>query len=179
MCVQFTFLSISKANDNRIESIEKFDDVKNVSVKNMPLQKTPKSDNQDKLSGNDVYAYCRYIWNNVYWLASLVIGLGFFNLLLLHHFDLRLQMLCARMRIACCSMIYRKVNFILNSQILCMDLKSELFLKQSLRLSSLAASKTGSGYLVNLMSNDVSRLERGFIYVHYIWILPFQVGLTS
>lgn len=43
-----------------------------------------------------------------------------------------------------------------------------------MRLSALAASQTGSGYLVNLMSNDVARLDRGFQFVHYIWILPLQ-----
>lgn len=48
--------------------------------------------------------------------------------------------------------------------------------KQSLRLSALSANRTGSGYLVNLMSNDVSRLDRGFLFVHYIWILPLQVA---
>lgn len=47
---------------------------------------------------------------------------------------------------------------------------------QSLRLSALSASTTGSGYLVNLMSNDVGRLDRGFLFVHYIWILPLQVS---
>lgn len=38
----------------------------------------------------------------------------------------------------------------------------------------MAASKTGSGYLVNLMSNDVARLDRSTVYLHYIWILPIQ-----
>lgn len=49
-------------------------------------------------------------------------------------------------------------------------------LRQGLRLSALSASKTGSGYLVNLLSNDVGRLDMGFIFAHYIWILPFQVS---
>lgn len=47
---------------------------------------------------------------------------------------------------------------------------------QGLRLSALSASRTGSGYLVNLLSNDVGRLDMGFLFAHYIWILPFQVG---
>lgn len=46
---------------------------------------------------------------------------------------------------------------------------------KGLRLSALSASKTGSGYLVNLLSNDVGRLDMGFIFAHYIWILPIQV----
>lgn len=48
---------------------------------------------------------------------------------------------------------------------------------KGLRLSALSASKTGSGYLVNLLSNDVGRLDMGFIFAHYIWILPFQVSM--
>lgn len=46
-----------------------------------------------------------------------------------------------------------------------------------MRLSALSASQTGSGYLVNLLSNDVARLDRGFIFCHYIWILPIQVRI--
>lgn len=56
------------------------------------------------------------------------------------------------MRIACCSVIYRK----------------------TLRMSKRAAGQTSAGNVVNLLSNDVSRLDYGFIYVHFIWILPFQ-----
>lgn len=56
------------------------------------------------------------------------------------------------MRIACSSAIYRK----------------------SLRMSKRAATQTSAGNVVNLLSNDVSRLDYGFIFVHYIWILPIQ-----
>lgn len=47
-------------------------------------------------------------------------------------------------------------------------------LLQSIRLSASAASQAGAGHLVNLMSNDVSRLSRANAFVHYIWILPVQ-----
>lgn len=46
-----------------------------------------------------------------------------------------------------------------------------------MRLSALSAGRTGSGFLINLMSNDVSRLDMGFIFCHYVWILPFQVSI--
>lgn len=41
-------------------------------------------------------------------------------------------------------------------------------------MSKRAAGQTSAGNVVNLLSNDVSRLDYGFIYVHFIWILPFQ-----
>lgn len=61
------------------------------------------------------------------------------------------------MRIACCSLIYRK----------------------TLRLSKKTAGSTPAGYLVNLLSNDVNRLDYGFIFIHYIWILPLQAALIT
>lgn len=50
---------------------------------------------------------------------------------------------------------------------------------QTLRLSKKSASHTPAGYLVNLLSNDVSRLDYGFIYAHYVWILPLQSCLVA
>lgn len=38
----------------------------------------------------------------------------------------------------------------------------------------MAASRTGQGYLVNLMSNDVARFDFLLSYANYIWILPPQ-----
>lgn len=32
---------------------------------------------------------------------------------------------------------------------------------------------------MNLMSNDVNRLDQGFAYAHYVWILPFQSLLVT
>lgn len=50
---------------------------------------------------------------------------------------------------------------------------------QTLRLSKKSSSHTGAGYIVNLLSNDVSRLDYGFIYAHYVWILPLQSALIA
>lgn len=66
--------------------------------------------------------------------------------------DLRQRLVGARMRIACSAAIYRK----------------------SLRMSKRAITQTSAGNVVNLLSNDVSRLDYGFIFVHFIWILPIQ-----
>lgn len=92
------------------------------------------------------------IWGDVNCLAAVLIIGTLIGCFLNHHVDLRQRLLGARMRIACCSLIYRK----------------------TLRLSKKTAGTTPAGYLVNLLSNDVNRLDYGFIYIHWIWILPFQ-----
>lgn len=66
--------------------------------------------------------------------------------------ELRQRFVGAQMRIACSSAIYRK----------------------TLRMSKRAVTQTSAGNVVNLLSNDVGRLDYGFIYVHFIWILPIQ-----
>lgn len=105
----------------------------------------------------DIEAWFVDIWNDVNWLGVMIVVLCLLGILFSHHSDLRQRMVGARMRIACCSLIYRK----------------------TMRLSKKSAGRTAAGYLVNLLSNDVSRLDYGFIYIHYVWILPFQSCLVA
>jgi len=56
------------------------------------------------------------------------------------------------MRVGLCSMIYRK----------------------ALRLSQSALGDTTAGHVVNLMSNDVGRLDLATIFVHYLWVGPLE-----
>jgi ATP-binding cassette, subfamily C (CFTR/MRP), member 4 len=100
----------------------------------------------------DITVFIKYAWWDVRWLSSLLILMILITCFLTHHSDLRQRMVGARMRIACCSLIYRK----------------------TLKMSKKAAGQTAAGYLVNLLSNDVSRLDYGFIYMHYVWVLPLQ-----
>ncbi|XP_001843089.2 probable multidrug resistance-associated protein lethal(2)03659 [Culex quinquefasciatus] len=100
--------------------------------------------------------YISYVWNDAYWLAGILVALTLLSCFCSHHSDLRQRLVGARMRIACCSMIYRK----------------------TLRMSKKAAGQTPAGYLINLLSNDVSRLDYGFIFLHYVWVLPFQAIFT-
>lgn len=92
------------------------DDVKNESIKNTFPAASSRSERHDELRLNftraDFYIFVEHVWNDVYWLANLVIWMEFTGTMLNHHFDLRLQMAGARMRIACCSLMYRKVNLI-------------------------------------------------------------------
>ncbi|KAI9580171.1 hypothetical protein GQX74_000164, partial [Glossina fuscipes] len=49
-----------------------------------------------------------FIWNVVHWLGAIRICSTLLGCFLIHHMDLRQRLLGARMRIACCSLIYRK-----------------------------------------------------------------------
>ncbi|CAH2267216.1 jg2944 [Pararge aegeria aegeria] len=57
------------------------------------------------------------------------------------------------MKIACSSLIYRKV----------------------LRMSQLSIGEVAAGKLVNLLSNDVARFDMAFMFLHYLWLVPLQL----
>ncbi|XP_025836971.1 probable multidrug resistance-associated protein lethal(2)03659 [Agrilus planipennis] len=90
-------------------------------------------------------------------LSSGVILLAFMNILIAHHAGIGCLRIGMRVRIACCSLIYRKL----------------------LRLNRVSASKTSAGQMVNLLSNDVSRFDMVLLYFHYIWLTPIQVVLGA
>ncbi|EDW47093.1 GM21118 [Drosophila sechellia] len=60
---------------------------------------------------------------------------------------------CFKMRVAMGSMIFRK----------------------ALRLTKGALGDTTSGHVVNLISNDIPRLDSALYFVHYLWVGPLQV----
>lgn len=95
------------------EAIEPLDDVRNESVKFLPPP-VHKSDKEEELRLNftraDFEHMMVHVWNDTYWLAHMVVWMSVLSFLLSHHYDLRLQMVGARMRIGCCSLIYRKVG---------------------------------------------------------------------
>lgn len=57
-----------------------------------------------------------------------------------------------KIRVGICSLIYRK----------------------ALKLTRASMSRVGPGQIVNLMSNDVLRLDNAPMYLHYLWISPLQ-----
>lgn len=118
----------------------------------------------------------QYIWNDVNFLGAILVTSTLIGCFLIHHVDLRQRLMGARMRIACCSLIYRKVyiyQLLPKTHITYIV----IYIKppfQTISLSMKSAGQTPAGYLINLLSNDVNRLDYGFIFVHWIWILPLQ-----
>ncbi|XP_033349715.1 probable multidrug resistance-associated protein lethal(2)03659 isoform X1 [Bombus vosnesenskii] len=63
-----------------------------------------------------------------------------------------------KVRVACCTLIYRKI----------------------LRLSnSVLENETSVGQMINFLSNDVNRLDYFVIAIHYLWIGPLQVFVIA
>lgn len=36
--------------------------------------------------------------------------------------------------------------------------------------------ETAAGKVVNILSNDLQRFDFAFLFMHYIWIIPLQLG---
>ncbi|XP_068991531.1 ATP-binding cassette sub-family C member 4-like [Neodiprion pinetum] len=84
--------------------------------------------------------------------ATILILLILSNVFIAQHAILRNQEIGMRVRVACCSMIYRKL----------------------LRLDLASVDKIAAGRVANLISNDVARFDYVMSYLHYIWIMPLQ-----
>ncbi|XP_057563173.1 LOW QUALITY PROTEIN: ATP-binding cassette sub-family C member 4-like [Hippopotamus amphibius kiboko] len=78
---------------------------------------------------------------------------------ILHHFYFcHIQRVGMRLRIAMCHMIYHK----------------------ALRLSNVAMGKTTTGQIVNLLSNDVNKLDQVTMFLHFLWVGPLQaIAVTT
>ncbi|XP_076243257.1 ATP-binding cassette sub-family C member 4 [Calliopsis andreniformis] len=79
------------------------------------------------------------------------------SIFVLHHSERLSQQLGMKMRVACSSLVYRKI----------------------LRLSKSALTQTTSGQVVNLLSNDVSRFDELCYVLHFIWITPLQIIIVG
>lgn len=92
-----------------------------------------------------------------YFYATAVVAASAFNVMLMHPYLLSQLHLGMKMRVAMCSMIYRK----------------------SLRLSKNALGETTVGQVVNLLSNDVGRLDLAIIFLHFLWVGPLETIIVT
>ncbi|KAK9869834.1 hypothetical protein WA026_003563 [Henosepilachna vigintioctopunctata] len=74
------------------------------------------------------------------------------TVLMFHPYMLGVCHLGMKLRVACCSLIYRK----------------------ALRLSSTALGQTTVGQVVNLLSNDVNRFDVAVMFAHHLWVGPLE-----
>ncbi|KAF7996687.1 hypothetical protein HCN44_002333 [Aphidius gifuensis] len=95
--------------------------------------------------------------NDAYMYAGGVIICTLMNTFALRGFIMIMNHLGMKIRVACCSLIYRKV----------------------LRLSPASMDGKIIGQSVNLMSNDVSRFDAYIMYLHFIWMGPLQTIIVS
>lgn len=84
--------------------------------------------------------------------AGLMAG-SVFTVVFAHPYMLGVLHLGMKMRVALCSLVYRK----------------------ALRLSRTALGDTTIGQVVNLLSNDVGRFDTVLINVHYLWMAPLEL----
>lgn len=68
-----------------------------------------------------------------------------------------LMHIAMKLRVSCSALIYRK----------------------TLRLSRKALGQTTIGQLVNLLSNDVSKFDQGFLLCHFVWVGPIQTAVGT
>ncbi|XP_053689234.1 probable multidrug resistance-associated protein lethal(2)03659 [Sabethes cyaneus] len=95
--------------------------------------------------------------NDAYLYAAAVVMCSAISVLFMHSYMLSQLHLGMKLRVAACSMVYRK----------------------SLRLSKTALGDTTAGQVVNLLSNDVGRLDLAVLFVHYLWIGPLETIVVT
>ncbi|CAB3379679.1 Hypothetical predicted protein [Cloeon dipterum] len=92
-----------------------------------------------------------------YFNAGMVILCSGLSIVFLHPYMLGIMHIGMKMRVAACSLMYRKC----------------------LRLSHQAMGQTTAGQVVNLLSNDVNRFDLMPIFAHYLWIGPLETAVCS
>lgn len=45
-------------------------------------------------------------------------------------------------------------------------------------MSQVSVGEVAGGKLVNLLSNDVARFDYGFMFLHYLWVVPIQAAVV-
>lgn len=105
----------------------------------------PGSSSKETPSDEEAYLY-----------AGGVLMCSILNVAVVHPYMMAILHLGMKMRVACCTLIYRK----------------------ALKLSRTALGETTVGQAVNLLSNDVNRFDVATIFMHYLWIGPLQTVIV-
>ncbi|CAB3237240.1 unnamed protein product [Arctia plantaginis] len=88
--------------------------------------------------------------------AFAMLGINFFSMLLQHHNSIFVSRFSLKVKVACSSLLYRKL----------------------LRISQVSVGEVAGGKLVNLLSNDIARFDYAFMFLHYLWIVPIQAAVV-
>ncbi|XP_046989445.1 ATP-binding cassette sub-family C member 4-like isoform X1 [Schistocerca americana] len=91
------------------------------------------------------------------WYGGGLIVILFLCLFMSHHSGFIAQQIGMRIRVAICSLIYRK----------------------TIRLSKATAGQTATGKMINLLSNDVNRFDFVTFFLHYFWITPLETVVAT
>ncbi|KAB0803876.1 hypothetical protein PPYR_00846 [Photinus pyralis] len=94
---------------------------------------------------------------DTYIYGSVLIGILFLDGIVDHHAMLAIMHVCMKMRVSCCSLIYRK----------------------SLRLSRTSLAQTTVGQVINLLSTDVSKFDQTFVLYHYAFLGPLETMIGT
>jgi len=79
------------------------------------------------------------------------------NVFVIHPYTIGMLHMGMKVRVACCSLIYRK----------------------TLKLTKTALGETTIGQAVNLLSNDVNRFDISIIFLHYLWLGPLETIIMT
>lgn len=107
---------------------------------------SPRDPGDTVISKTDAYLY-----------AGAVILSSLINVFVTHPYMMGVLHLGMKVRVACCSLIYRK----------------------ALKLSKTALGQTTAGQVVNLLSNDVNRFDVAVIFAHQLWVGPLETILIT
>lgn len=96
---------------------------------------------QNELTRQDAFIY-----------SGLIVAMSLMNVLCIHRYMFCVFHLGMKLRVAACSLIYRK----------------------AMKLSKSALAETTLGQMVNLLSNDVSRFDFAMTHFHTLWVAPIE-----